>query len=159
MSWFINNQIQHLSVGSPEKSSGDGWERNCCLHSANLQAFWLACVIWRPTFVTPCTCVIALAFLILQALERPRSSECFYGQYLLWTLNLCRLPSLLLAQKKKKKLYWAQKGAARLSSAQVSGSGVSPNSKQGYLLLQKHSGATGINMQWSCTEGRQAHVL
>lgn len=60
------------------------------------------------------------------------------------SLDLGRHPNLLLAQNK---FYWAQKGAARLSSAQVRGSGVSPNSKQAYLLPQKHTGATGINMQ------------
>ena len=60
------------------------------------------------------------------------------------SLDLGRLPSLLLAQNKH---YWAQKGAARLSSEQVSGNGVSPNSKQAYLLSQKRTGATGINMQ------------
>lgn len=59
------------------------------------------------------------------------------------SLDLGRHPSLLLAQNK---FYWAQKGAGRLSSAQVRGNGVSPNSKQAYLLPQKHIGATGINM-------------
>ena len=51
------------------------------------------------------------------------------------------------SKKKKKMLYWAQKVAARLSSAQVSGNGISPNSKQAYLLSQEHRGARGINMQ------------
>lgn len=62
------------------------------------------------------------------------------------SLDLCRLPSLLLAQGEKN-AFWAQKGPARLSAAEVRGNGASPNSKQASLQPQKHTGATGINMQ------------
>lgn len=103
---------------------------------------------WRWSVVMLCTCDIALAFLILQAMERPQSlvhSSCQCLMWHLWIYADYPAPSWL--KKKKKKLYWAQKVAARLSSAQVSGNGVGPNSKQAYLLSQKHCGARGINMQ------------